>query len=66
MSEMNARLLTSAEVAKLFKVNTSTVCRWWLDGVGPSFVRIGLVYRYPVDLLDEWITTHLRQDMVGT
>jgi hypothetical protein len=42
------------------------VCRWRLDGVGPSFVRVGSVYRYPADLLDEWIATHLRQDMIGT
>jgi excisionase family DNA binding protein len=49
------QFLTTAEVAALLRVNPSTVRRWRLDGVGPRFVMIGTVYRYPASVLDEWI-----------
>ena len=48
-------LMTTEEVAKHFRVNPSTVRRWRLDGVGPRFVKIGNVYRYPRSALVEWI-----------
>jgi hypothetical protein len=40
-------LMTTAEVAGYFRVDSSTVRRWRLDGLGPRFVKIGSVYRYP-------------------
>jgi hypothetical protein len=40
-------LMTTEEVAHHFRVDPSTVRRWRLDGVGPRFVKIGHVYRYP-------------------
>lgn len=49
-------LMTTEEVAEHFRVNPSTVRRWRLDGVGPRFVKIGSVYRYPRASLFEWIT----------
>lgn len=49
-------LMTTEEVADHFRVNPSTVRRWRLDGVGPRFVKIGSVYRYPRALIDSWVT----------
>ena len=48
-------LMTTAEVADYFRVNSSTVRRWRLDGMGPQFVKIGSVYRCPRPALDEWV-----------
>ena len=52
-------LMTTDEVAEHFRVNPSTVRRWRLDGVGPRFVKIGSVYRYPRELLSEWIAARV-------
>ncbi|KRC90051.1 hypothetical protein ASE25_11200 [Terrabacter sp. Root85] len=49
-------LMTTEEVARHFRVDPSTVRRWRLDGVGPRFVKIGHVYRYPRGSLHEWIS----------
>ena len=49
------RFWTTAEVAALLRVDASTVRRWRLDDVGPRFVKIGNVYRYPEAVLQEWI-----------
>jgi excisionase family DNA binding protein len=46
---------TTEEVAAMLRVNGSTVRRWRLDDVGPRFVKIGNVYRYPDSVLQEWI-----------
>jgi excisionase family DNA binding protein len=59
---MQGELMTSAEVAEYFKVNVSTVCRWRLDGVGPAYVRIGSVYRYPRSLLTQWVVDQVRRE----
>jgi excisionase family DNA binding protein len=57
---MNAHeLMTTDEVAAHFRVNSSTVRRWRLDGVGPRFVKVGSVYRYPRSLLHEWIAAQV-------
>jgi excisionase family DNA binding protein len=52
-------LMTTAEVASYFRVDSSTVRRWRLDGLGPEFVKIGSVYRYPRLALDEWIAQRI-------
>ena len=54
-------LMTTDEVAEYFRVNPSTVRRWRLDGVGPRFVKIGSVYRYPRELLDLWVSARVAQ-----
>ena len=46
---------TTEEVATMLRVNGSTVRRWRLDDVGPRFVKIGNVYRYPDSVLQEWL-----------
>ncbi len=54
-------LMTTDEVAEYFRVNTSTVRRWRLDGVGPRFVKIGSVYRYPRELLNLWVSARVAE-----
>lgn len=54
-------LMTTDEVAEYFRVNASTVRRWRLDGVGPRFVKIGSVYRYPRQLLDLWASARVNK-----
>lgn len=70
MTELEARgasadLLTTEEVAKLFRVNPSTIRRWRLDDVGPGYVKIGNVYRYPRALLDEWLAARISESMAS-
>jgi hypothetical protein len=33
--------------------------RWRLDGVGPQYLKVGSVYRYPADDLETWIAENL-------
>lgn len=56
-------LLTTEEVAQRLRVNPSTVRRWRLDSVGPRFIRIGTLYRYPRVLLDEWIADRIAESV---
>ena len=58
-------LLTTNEVARLLRVNPSTVRRWRLDGVGPRHIKIGGVYRYPRPLLAEWIDQRVRASVAS-
>ncbi len=58
-------LMTTDEVAEHFRVNASTVRRWRLDGVGPRFVKIGSVYRYPRASLSEWIAQRIGGRLVS-
>ena len=58
-------LMTTEEVAEHFRVNASTVRRWRLDGVGPRFVKIGSVYRYPRASLSEWIAQRIGGRLVS-
>jgi excisionase family DNA binding protein len=46
---------TTEEVAAMLRVNGSTIRRWRLDDVGPQFVKVGNVYRYPDSVLQEWV-----------
>lgn len=55
-------LLTTEEVAEHFRVNPSTVRRWRLDGVGPCYVKVGSVYRYPQAALAKWLHTNLTEE----
>ena len=48
-------MLKSAEVARRLRVNQSTLSRWRFEGLGPRFIKVGGVYRYPSDLLELWI-----------
>jgi excisionase family DNA binding protein len=54
------QLLTTEELATRLRVNPSTIRRWRLDDVGPPYLRVGTVYRYPVSALDAWIAENVR------
>ena len=57
---MMDQLLTTEELATRLRVNPSTVRRWRLDDVGPPYLRVGTVYRYPVSALETWIAESVR------
>jgi hypothetical protein len=40
--------------------NPSTVRRWRLDDVGPPYLRVGTVYRYPIGAVEAWIAESVR------
>jgi excisionase family DNA binding protein len=52
-------LLTTEEVARLLRVHPATMRRWRLDGVGPRYLKVGSVYRYPARDLERWIAANL-------
>lgn len=52
-------LLTTEEVADRLRVHPATMRRWRLDGVGPRFLKVGSVYRYPAHDLESWIAENL-------
>ena len=54
------QLLTTEELATRLRVNPSTIRRWRLDDVGPPYLRVGTVYRYPVSALETWIAESIR------
>ena len=54
------QLLTTEELAKRMRVNPSTVRRWRLDDVGPQYLRVGTVYRYPISAVEAWIAESVR------
>ncbi len=49
-------MLKTSEVARRLRVNQSTLSRWRFEGMGPRFIKVGGVYRYPSDLLELWIS----------
>lgn len=57
---MMDQLLTTEELATRLRVNPSTIRRWRLDDVGPPYLRVGTVYRYPVSALETWIAESVR------
>ena len=59
------QLLTTDELAKRLRVNPSTVRRWRLDDVGPGYVRVGSVYRYPVSAVEAWIAESVRESIAS-
>lgn len=59
------QLLTTEELAKRLRVNPSTVRRWRLDDVGPGYVRVGSVYRYPVSAVEAWIAASVRDSIAS-
>ena len=57
---MMDQLLTTQELATRLRVNPSTIRRWRLDDVGPPYLRVGTVYRYPVSALETWMAESVR------
>ena len=48
-------LLTSYEIAARLRVSPHTVRRYQREGVLPRGMRIGGVYRWPEQTIDDWL-----------
>ena len=59
------QLLTTEEVAERLRVNPCTVRRWRLDDVGPRFLKVGTIYRYPANELEAWIGESVRTSLAS-
>jgi hypothetical protein len=46
-------------VAQRLTVQLATLADWRFRGVGPPFVKVGKLVRYPLDALDAWIAARL-------
>ena len=57
--------LTTNEVAARMRVNPCTVRRWRLDDVGPRYLQVGGIYRYPAADLEEWISECVRHSIAS-
>jgi excisionase family DNA binding protein len=58
-------LLTTEELATRLRVNPSTIRRWRLDDVGPRYLKVGSVYRYPVSAVEAWIAESVRDSIAS-
>lgn len=58
-------LLFTHEAARRLRVHPATLRRWRLDGVGPPYLRVGSVYRYPADELEAWIRANLTEALAS-
>jgi excisionase family DNA binding protein len=63
--DQRGQLLTTEEVANRLRVNPCTVRRWRLDDVGPKFLKVGNIYRYPADELEAWIAESVRTSLAS-
>ena len=59
------QLLTTEELARRLRVNPSTVRRWRLDDVGPRYLKVGSVYRYPASAVEAWIAESVRESIAS-
>jgi excisionase family DNA binding protein len=57
--------LTTEEVAARLRVNPCTIRRWRLDDVGPRFLKVGNIYRYPAEELEAWIAESVRTSLAS-
>lgn len=58
-------LMTTEEVASRLRVNPCTIRHWRLDDVGPKFLKVGNIYRYPADELEAWISDSVRSSLAS-
>lgn len=52
---MGTRLMTTAEVAKLLKLNEQTVRKWRSNNFGPPYFKVGRSVRYDRRQLFAWM-----------
>ena len=55
-------VLTANEVAQYLRLSAATVYRWVQAGEIPA-VRIGRVWRFQRELLDEWLNERMRGNL---
>jgi len=63
MTTLTTPMLTTAEVARRMRVTPGTVRRWRLDDVGPRFIQVGNIYRYPLDQLETWMQDKIEHSL---
>ena len=56
-----AEIMTTQEMAKYLKLHEITICKLAAEGKIPA-VRIGRVWRFDKNAVDEWITKGQRTD----
>jgi hypothetical protein len=54
--------LTTKEVAKRLRLNVVTLANWRVQGKGPMFIKAGRRVLYPIDQLQVWERSQLRQN----
>jgi hypothetical protein len=55
MTQTHPELLTPSDVAERLSVMPGTLVDWRFRGVGPPYVKVGKLVRYPGDALAAWI-----------
>ncbi len=61
LAEESAELLTTREVAKLLRIDPSTVARWRAQGQGPRWIRVALrTVRYRRSDVDRFLADRIR------
>lgn len=58
ITDPTAPLMTSKEVAAMLAVSESTLSRWRESGDGPTFIRMGGIYRYTADDVAAFVKEH--------
>lgn len=53
-------LLTPIEAANALGISHRTLQSMRLSGVGPTYVKVGRLVRYPLAKLEEWLCSHQR------
>ncbi|MBN2419142.1 MAG: helix-turn-helix domain-containing protein, partial [Deltaproteobacteria bacterium] len=54
-----AKIMTTKETAKYLRLHQITICKLSKQGKIPA-IRIGRVWRYDKDKIDDWITGNLK------
>ena len=55
-----ARYLTEKETSGRIAVSKSALRKWRREGLGPPFVKLGRMIRYPIGELERWMNNRLR------
>jgi excisionase family DNA binding protein len=55
-----ALYLTEKQTGKRIAVSRSALRKWRREGVGPPYVKLGRMVRYPRAELDKWLKSRLR------
>lgn len=49
------RLLTAEEAATFFGVKPNTLAKWRTAGIGPAYVKVGSLVRYPQEAIKTFL-----------